>query len=209
MDYPQKRCKQLIRYPQKRCNLCFAFIVERTYLGDLYSLERRPLTKSPYGLGRQASWKKLSYRRTICQKHYPGRYLRIDCSDDAAFTQTVIKNSRLSDVLQYIELRYGFLVDANHLLIFDEAQEWLPVVKMMKHVSDQRQDIPSSLPVSCLASKFHGDPAAREEKTTFLSFARWGKSTSRNSTLLLYRRSFSTPTDRPELGQCNFGWFVL
>ena len=116
--------------------------MERTYLGGLYSLERRPLTKSPYGLGRQASWKKLSYRRTICQKHYPGRYLRIDCSDDVAFTQTVIKNSKLSDVLQHIELRYGFLVDANHLLIFDEAQVCLPVVKMMKHVCEQRRDIP-------------------------------------------------------------------
>lgn len=109
-------------------------------MGDLYSLERRPLTKSPYGLGYQASWKKLSFRRTICQMHYPGRYLRIDCSDDIAFTQTVIKNIKLSDVLQYIELRYGFLVDANHLLIFDEAQEWLPVVKMMKHVCEQRVD---------------------------------------------------------------------
>lgn len=183
--------------------------MERTYLGDLYSLERRPLTKSPYGLGLQASWEKLSYRRTICQKHYPGRFLRIDCSDDVAFTQTVIKTSKLSDFLQYIELRYSFLVDANHLLIFDEAQERLPVVKMMKHVCEQRRDIPSSLPVSCLASKFDGDPAAPEEKTTFLSFARWGKSTSRNSILLLYRNSFSTPTDRPEFGQCDFGWFVL
>ena len=180
----------MIRYPLKRCNLCFASIVERTYLGDLYSLERRPLTKSPYGLGRQASWKKLSYRRTICQKHYPSRHLRVDCSDDVAFRQTVIKNSKLSDVLQYIELRYGFLVDANHLLFFDEAQECLPVVKMMKHVCEQWRDIPSSLPVSCLTSKFDGDPAAPEEKTTFLSFARSGKSTSRNSTLLPYRNSF-------------------
>lgn len=145
----------------------------------------------------------------FAKKHYPGRYLRIDCSDDIAFTQTVIKNSKLSDVLQHIELRYGFLVDSNHLLIFDEAQECLPVVKMMKHVCEQRRDIPSSLPVSCLASKFDEDPEAQEEKTTFLSFARWGKSTGRNSTILLYRRSFLTPTDRPEFGQCDFGWFVL
>lgn len=116
--------------------------MERTYLADLIRWKDDPLRKPLMVWGARQVGKSYLIEELFAKKYYPGRYLRIDCSDDVAFTQTVIKNSKLSDVLQYIELRYGFRADANHLIIFDEAQECLPVVKMMKHFCEQRRDIP-------------------------------------------------------------------
>lgn len=53
-----------------------------------------------------------------------------------------IKNDNLDRVLQYIQVHYDFVPDHKHLLIFDEVQECLPLIEMMKHFCEKRRDIP-------------------------------------------------------------------
>lgn len=67
----------------------------------------------------------------FAKKYFTNKYLRIDCSDDSKFVDFVFSNSKLSDVLEYIQIQYDFKADKDHLLIFDEAQECLPIIKMI------------------------------------------------------------------------------
>ena len=93
--------------------------------------------------------------------YYPGKYLRIDCSDDFGFVRYAEANPSLSKVLEYLKLNYQFKDDGKHLLIFDEAQECLPIVRMMKQFCEQRRDIPLIVTGSLVRLKIYRDTHKR------------------------------------------------
>lgn len=116
--------------------------MKRKYLDDLIKwnddLQRKPLMV----WGARQVGKSYLIEELFAKVYYKDRYKRIDCSDDSDFVDYVFNNDKLSKVLEYIEIKYDFKPDKDHLLIFDEAQECLPIVKMMKHFCEQRRDIP-------------------------------------------------------------------
>ena len=116
--------------------------MQRKYLNDLISWISDPKRKPLIIWGARQVGKSYLVEELFAKSYFKDRYLRIDCSDDRDFVDFVEKNDNLKKVLEYIELNYGFKADKDHLLIFDEAQECLPIVKMMKHFCEQRRDIP-------------------------------------------------------------------
>lgn len=116
--------------------------MERKYLIDLIvwnnDKDRKPLLV----IGARQVGKTYLIKDIFAETFYKNRYLRIDCSNNDDFVDFVYKNSTLSKVLEYIQVRFDFIADANHLLIFDEVQECLPLIKMMKHFCEERRDIP-------------------------------------------------------------------
>ena len=116
--------------------------MQRKYLNDLTSWISDPKRKPLIIWGARQVGKSYLVEELFAKSYFKDRYLRIDCSDDRDFVDFVEKNDNLKKVLEYIELNYGFKADKDHLLIFDEAQECLPIVKMMKHFCEQRRDIP-------------------------------------------------------------------
>lgn len=116
--------------------------MERKYIKDLINWISDPKRKPLMIWGARQVGKSYLVEELFAKAYFKGRYLRIDCSDESDFVDFVEKNNNLAKVLEYIELNYNFKPDKDHLLIFDEAQECLPIVKMMKHFCEQRRDIP-------------------------------------------------------------------
>ncbi len=116
--------------------------MERAYLQDLINWnideDRKPLLV----LGARQVGKSYLIEELFAKRFYPSAYLRIDCSDDVEFVEFALENASLSKILEYIQIHYDFVPDSKHLLIFDEAQECLPIIKMMKHFCEKRRDIP-------------------------------------------------------------------
>ena len=67
----------------------------------------------------------------FAETYYKNKYLRIDCSDDEEFVNYVYNNNNLKKVIDFITVNYNFTLDKDHLLIIDEAQECLPIIKMI------------------------------------------------------------------------------
>ena len=116
--------------------------MERKYLSKLIDWKFDETRKPLMVWGARQVGKTYLIEELFAKKYFTNKYLRIDCSDDSKFVDFVFSNSKLSDVLEYIQIQYDFKADKDHLLIFDEAQECLPIIKMMKHFCEQRRDIP-------------------------------------------------------------------
>lgn len=116
--------------------------MERKYLQNLIDWKNDPDRKPLLVLGARQTGKTYLIEELFAKRYFAGSYLRIDCSDEIDFTNFVSRNSNLNKVLDYIEIHYDFTPDSEHLLIFDEIQECLPLLKMMKHFCEKRREIP-------------------------------------------------------------------
>ncbi|MCQ2742411.1 MAG: DUF4143 domain-containing protein [Bacilli bacterium] len=74
--------------------------------------------------------------------YFANHYLRIDCSSDSSFTDFVFKNTDLEKVLKFISINYNIQICEETLLIFDEVQECLPIVSLLKQFCESRREIP-------------------------------------------------------------------
>ena len=116
--------------------------MERKYLKNLIEWKNDEDRKPLMIWGARQVGKTYLIKDIFAETYYKNKYLRIDCSDDEDFVDFVLKNNKLSKVIDYITVNYDFKLDSEHLLIIDEAQECLPIIKMMKHFCEQRRDIP-------------------------------------------------------------------
>ncbi len=116
--------------------------MDRVYLQKLIEWNKSEDRKPLLVLGARQVGKTYLIEELFAKRFYEGSYLRIDLSDDNEFVEYALANPTLSKVLEYIQVRYDFIPDKNHLLIFDEAQECLPIIQMMKHFCEKRRDIP-------------------------------------------------------------------
>lgn len=116
--------------------------MDRKYLKDLIEWNNDDDRKPLLVLGARQVGKTYLIKNIFAENYYKNSYLRIDCSNDSDFVDYVFKNDNLSKVIDYIQVHYNFILDNKHLLIIDEAQECLPIIKMMKHFCEERRDIP-------------------------------------------------------------------
>ena len=98
--------------------------MKRKYLDDLIKWNDDSQRKPLMVWGARQVGKSYLIEELFAKVYYKGRYKRIDCSDDSDFVNYVLNNDKLSKVLEYIEIQYDFKPDKDHLLIFDEAQEF-------------------------------------------------------------------------------------
>lgn len=131
--------------------------MERKYLSKLESWMRDPNRKPLMVWGARQVGKSYLIEELFAKKHFKGRYLKIDLSNENEFADFAENNSNLNKVLEYIELHYNFVADKNHLLFFDEAQECPSIVKMMKHFCENRRDIPVIVSGSLVRLRIHRD----------------------------------------------------
>ena len=116
--------------------------MERKYLKDLIEWMNDEDKKPLLVTGARQVGKTYLIKDIFAETYYKDKYLRIDCSVDEEFVNYVYNNNNLKKVIDFITVNYNFTLDKDHLLIIDEAQECLPVIKMMKHFCEQRRDIP-------------------------------------------------------------------
>ena len=114
----------------------------RKYLKQLENWYRDPSKKPLLIWGARQVGKTYLIKDLFAESFFADKYLRIDCSEDYKFTDFVFEHPNLDEVLDYIHFYYNFPTDKEHLLIFDEVQECLPIVKLLKHFCERRRDIP-------------------------------------------------------------------
>lgn len=143
-------------------------IMDRKYIKDLINWSNDEDRKPLLILGARQVGKTYLIEELFAKIYFKNKYLRIDCSDDYEFVNYVMNNDSLQSVLDYIQIRYDFKPDSKHLLVIDEAQECLPIIKMMKHFCEKRRDILLIVTGSLVRIKINRDTKNNKTNKKFL-----------------------------------------
>lgn len=81
-------------------------------------------------------------KELFAKEYFKDKYIYIDCSDDYQFVDYCLAHPNATEVLNYLALSYDFTLGKDTLIIFDEAQECLPIVTMMKYFCQNYREIP-------------------------------------------------------------------
>lgn len=136
----------------------------RKYIEDLkkwYSSDnRKPLIL----WGARQIGKSYLLRDLFAKEYFKGKYIYIDCKDDYAFTNYCLEHPNAKEVINYIALHNDKTIDKDTLIIFDEAQECLPIVSMMKYFCQDYREIPIIVTGSMVRLKIKRTNNKRGEK---------------------------------------------
>lgn len=116
--------------------------MKRKYLQDLINWNSDPNRKPLLVTGARQVGKSYLIKDLFAEAYYRNKYLMIDCSDDSEFVDYVYRTNNLEKLLDYLRIKYDFILDGSHLLVIDEAQECLPVIRMMKQFCEKYRNIP-------------------------------------------------------------------
>lgn len=117
--------------------------MERRYLSDLENWLSNPRRKPLLVYGARQVGKSYLIKDIFAEKHFPGSScIYIDCQKEHAFVNFVTKHMNVEDVLNYLSLEKGVDITDKTLLIFDEVQECLPLITLLKYFCQERREIP-------------------------------------------------------------------
>lgn len=78
----------------------------------------------------------------FAKTYFKNRYIYVDCRTDHEFVEYCKSHVNANEIINYLSLDKGIKIDSNTLLIFDEAQECLPIVTLMKYFCQDFRNIP-------------------------------------------------------------------
>lgn len=81
-------------------------------------------------------------KNLFAEKYFKNHYIYIDCRDEPDFVNYCISHVNDEEVLNYLSLRYKTIITKDTLLIFDEVQECLPVITLLKYFKQNHHEIP-------------------------------------------------------------------
>lgn len=114
----------------------------RKYLNDLKtwlnSRNRKPLML----WGARQVGKSYLIKDIFAEEYFKGKYIYVDCRTDHEFVKYCNSHINAAEVINYLSLDRNMVIDSKTLLIFDEAQECLPIVTLMKYFCQDYKDIP-------------------------------------------------------------------
>ena len=144
--------------------------MERKYLSKLVEWLNDPFRKPLMVWGARQVGKSYLIKDLFAERYFKNRYVYIDCRTEQGFVSFCEKHINVEEVLNYISLDKGTIIDKNTLLIFDEAQECLPVVTLMKYFCQEHRDIPVIVTGSMVRIKIKRENVKRGsgEKNQFL-----------------------------------------
>jgi len=116
--------------------------MERKYLADLEKWLNNPRRKPLMVWGARQVGKTYLVKDIFAEHFFPKKYIYVDCRINQEFTDFCEKNVNAGKVLNYLSLSNDIVIDKNVLLIFDEVQECLPIVTLMKYFCQDFPEIP-------------------------------------------------------------------
>lgn len=114
----------------------------RKYVEDLKKWYKSPRRKPLVVWGARQVGKTYLIKEIFADEYFKNRYIYIDCKNDYTFTEYCEKHPNASEVLNYLSLKMGKNIDKKTLLIFDEIQECLPLISMLKYFCQSYREIP-------------------------------------------------------------------
>lgn len=116
--------------------------MKRKYINNLIEWNNSPNRKPLIVWGARQVGKTYLIKELFAKEYYPNRYIYIDCLKDDNFTNYCFEHSNVDNVISYLELAHNMIIDKNTLLIFDEIQECLPLITMLKYFCQDYREIP-------------------------------------------------------------------
>lgn len=114
----------------------------RKYINNLKkwldSKNRKPLIV----WGARQVGKSYLIKNIFAETYFKNKYIYIDCRTDHEFVEYCKSHVNANEIINYLSLDKGIKIDSSILLIFDEAQECLPIVSLMKYFCEYFRDIP-------------------------------------------------------------------
>ena len=114
----------------------------RKYINDLKSWLNSRNRKPLMILGARQVGKSYLIKNIFAETYFKGKYIYVDCRTDHDFVDYCASHVNAKEVINYLSLDRGMKIDSSTLLIFDEAQECLPIVTLMKYFCQDFKDIP-------------------------------------------------------------------
>ena len=81
-------------------------------------------------------------KNLFAERYFKNNYIYVDCRTDYEFVNYCESHVNASDVINYLSLDRGIKISEKTLIIFDEAQECLPIVTLMKYFCQDFREIP-------------------------------------------------------------------
>ena len=153
------------------------------------STPRKPLIV--YG-ARQVG-KSYLIKNIFAERYYKDNFIYIDLKEDEVVRDYILfggsRNSAIvsaKTIVNYLSLRYQRKIDKNTLLIFDEAQECLPIITSLKYFKQDFPEIPVIVSGSMVSIKIKREQANNKQHKKENFFFPVGG----NTNIVLYPISF-------------------
>lgn len=116
--------------------------MHRKYLKDLINWLNNNSRKPLIIWGARQVGKSYLIKNIFAEQFFKGNYIYVDCRTDYDFVNYCEAHVNANDVINYLSLDRGIKISNKTLLIFDEAQECLPIITLMKYFCQDFRDIP-------------------------------------------------------------------
>lgn len=116
--------------------------MHRKYLKDLINWLNSNSRKPLIIWGARQVGKSYLIKNIFAEQFFKGNYIYVDCRTDYDFVNYCETHVNANDVINYLSLDRGIKISNKTLLIFDEAQECLPIITLMKYFCQDFRDIP-------------------------------------------------------------------
>lgn len=114
----------------------------RKYIENLSAWLNNPHRKPLMIWGARQTGKTYLVKELFAKKYFSKRYVYIDCQAEKDICDYISNHLNAIDVINYISLKKNIVINKDTLLIFDEAQECLPVITLMKYLCQDLKEIP-------------------------------------------------------------------
>ena len=74
--------------------------------------------------------------------YFKNKYIYVDLNKEIVIRNYLLNEINPKNIINYLEVYYNVLIDNKTLLIFDEAQECLPIITALKYFKESYRDIP-------------------------------------------------------------------
>lgn len=138
----------------------------RKYIENLKQWNQREDRKPLLVWGARQTGKTFLIRNLFAEEYYKDNYIYVDCQSDYAFVKYCQEHPNAKEVLNYLALDFDKVIDSNVLIIFDEAQECLPVISLMKYFCQDYREIPIIVTGSMVRMKIKRTVKKRGRKTS-------------------------------------------
>lgn len=114
----------------------------RKYIENLKDWLNDPYRKPLIVWGARQVGKSYLLLELFAKTYFKDKFIYVDCKMDDNFNSFCENHSNPNDIIQYLSLDRNMTIDDNTLLIFDEVQECLPIVSMMKYFCQDYRKMP-------------------------------------------------------------------
>ena len=137
----------------------------RKYIKDLIYWNNNRRRKPLVVWGARQAGKTFLIRDLFAEEYYPNNYIYIDCNVENDIVRFCETHSNVDDVINYISLDKGRVINEKTLLIFDEVQECLPIITLLKYFCQEHREIPVIVTGSMVRIKIQRETRKRGVKS--------------------------------------------